>query len=97
MKIITVTSSYAPADIAPVYKALKALEDAARKMDGCLEYQICPSYAQDGTIFIFQAWANEAAFMAYSASDDFMQMGTSIRPMMTGTPETIVYDAERNA
>lgn len=97
MKIITVSSAYDPASIATVYEALKTLERAARKMDGCLKYQICPSYDQDGTIFIFQAWATEAAFKAYAASDDFMLMGTSIRPMMTGTPETIVYDAERNA
>lgn len=97
MKIITVTSAYDPGNIETVYEALKTLETAARKMDGCLEYQICPSYAQDGTIFIFQAWATEDNFKAYGASDDFMRMGTSIRPLMTGAPETIKYDAQRNA
>lgn len=96
MKIITVSTSYAPTDIDKAYQALTTLEIAARKMDGCLEYQICPSYSQDGTIFIFQTWATDADFKAYGASDDFMQMGTSVRPLMVSAPETITYDAERN-
>lgn len=93
MKLITVETCVAPADLVRAAGLVDQQADAVRAMKGCLHYALFHNPAGDG-LAIVQRWDRSDHFEAYRSSEAFAALGAALRPLMTKPPVTTVAEVD---
>jgi quinol monooxygenase YgiN len=95
MKIVTITASFAQADVPTALACLKTAQVDALQSADCLKYQIYVDAEASGKIFVIHMWNNDTSFEAYRTSDLFGKTIAELGPLMTTAPESLSYDAQQ--
>jgi quinol monooxygenase YgiN len=54
---------------------------------GTLQYILCEDSGDDNAVWVYEVYADQAAFDAHSGSDVMKALGASIGPFLSGRPE----------
>jgi quinol monooxygenase YgiN len=54
---------------------------------GTLQYILCEDSGDDNAVWVYEVYADQAAFDAHSGSDVMKALGASIGPFLAGRPE----------
>ena len=93
MILVTVRSQYQVDQIENALSFLREIVLEASALEGYESQQICILDQNPATILIFQRWSNRTSFEAYRQSAFFARLSAKLKPLMTGAPQTIIYDA----
>ena len=93
MLIALVEFDVAPEDRAAALAALTAEAPEVRAMAGNLGFRPLIRADTPGGVMILHEWRDRAGFDAYRAGPGFAAIGRAIRPLMTATPVTRVFEA----
>jgi len=68
--------------------------DRVRAMPGNVAFRVYAAREDDTAIAVVHEWDDEAAFAGYLRSDSFARSSATIRPMMTGAPQSRRFRAD---
>ena len=74
-------------------ETLKQEVSAVRAMDGCIAFIPFLDATNQQDVGVLHEWASSDAFEAYLASDSFISIGETLRPIMVSPPISKRFDA----
>ncbi|MEP5152318.1 antibiotic biosynthesis monooxygenase [Planktotalea sp.] len=96
MLIAHVIFSVAPENRTSAIETLKQEVSAVRAMDGCIAFIPFLDATNQQDVGVLHEWASSDSFEAYIASDSFVSIGETLRPIMVTPPTSKRFDATIN-
>jgi quinol monooxygenase YgiN len=94
MIYVEVTFTVAPNDRPAAVTCLTGEETQMRALPGNCGTRILVDPNDNGAITLLHKWTDLASLDTYRTGPLFAKVGSTLRPMMTGTPSTVVYEAQ---
>lgn len=93
MIYVEVNFCVAPRDRAAALDCLTKEAPVMRALSGNRGCRVLIDPTADGVVTLLHQWDDLASLDAYRSGPLFAQVGGVLRPMMTGAPSTVVYEA----
>lgn len=85
MFVVTVTFTVDPARDAEFDRAMRRQAATSLRLEpDCLQFDVCRPEGQSGVFFLYEVYADRAAFDLHLASDHFRDFDRTIAPWVTG-------------
>jgi quinol monooxygenase YgiN len=72
---------------ADVVAGMAPMMDHVEAEAGTLEYILCEDAGDENAVWMYEVYADQAAFEAHSGSDVMKSLGGAIGPLLAGRPE----------
>jgi quinol monooxygenase YgiN len=93
MIYVEVNFSVTPGDRAAAIDCLNFEAPAMRALPGNRACRVLTDPNDSGAVTLLHRWDDLTSFDAYRTGPLLAQIGGVLRPMMTGAPSTVVYEA----